>query len=68
MHNTPCRKECYAEIRRVMKHGVLAYYKANPDRLGDARSQDAIHVSMAGMKAIEDVLDRYDIRRKADKP
>ncbi len=51
-----------------MKHGVLAYYKANPDRLGDARSQDAIHVSMEGMKAIENVLDRYDIRRKADKP
>ncbi len=68
MANSPCRKECYAEVRRVMKEGVLSYYRANPDRLGDGRSQDAIRESMHGLQAILAVLDRYDIRRKADKP
>lgn len=49
-----------------MKDGVLAYYRQNPERLGDSRSQDAIRESMHGLQAILDVLDRYDIRRKVD--
>lgn len=51
-----------------MKEGVLAYYRANPERLGDGRSKDAIRESMQGLQAIFDVLDQYEIRAKGEKP
>lgn len=58
------RAACYAEISRVMKHGVSDYYRRHPALLGDDRSLEAIGESMVGLNAIYAVLDQYDIKRK----
>ncbi len=55
------RERANAEIVAVARDGLAAYYEAHPDRLGDARSQDAISVSTAGIGAVLAVLERYEI-------
>lgn len=59
----PDRARCYNELRAVMADGMSAYYKAHPDRFGDARSLEAIEASTKyGLAQMLAVLDRYEIR------
>ena len=45
-----------------MKSRILEYYKLNPERLGDNRSQTAIKESMEGLELIFNILDEYEIK------
>lgn len=58
------RRECYQRLRVSMNSGVKAYYKKHPERLDDARSQDAITYSLHGLKHLLEILDEYEITKK----
>ncbi len=55
------RERCYAAIVADMQAGISWYYGIHKDRLGDARSGDAVAWSEQGLKRILKVLDGYDI-------
>lgn len=65
--SSAARLSCYAEIRDCMKTGILAYYQAHKDLLGDDRSQRAIKESVQGLECIFAVLDKYEIRAKDER-
>ena len=55
------RDRARAEIVSVVRDGLATYYEQHPGRLGDARSQDAVRTSTAGVAMVLAVLDRYEI-------
>ena len=65
---TDAREECYARISKVMKRGLEGYYRKHPDRINDARAEDALASSLRGLEQIFQVLDGFDIRYRKDRP
>ncbi len=56
------RQRCYAALVAEMQAGIAWYYGVHKDRLGDARSDDAVAWSELGLQRLLKVLDDYDIR------
>ena len=60
------RQLLYDRIVVSVKDGLARYYEEFPDRLGDARAEDALAWSLRGTQRILKILDEYDcISRKA---
>ena len=59
------RDECYQRIRVLMGERLDTYYAQHPARWDDQRSKDAIRASVAGLSAIFDILEEYEITRRA---
>lgn len=60
------RQKCYTEIKALMRDDITTFYKENPDKFGDERSQVAIDISLKGLGRILMILDKYEIGEKAN--
>lgn len=61
MPKSSVRRRCYDAIIAEVKGSLAAYYQQFPDRAGDARSNDALERSLAGLERVLAILDGYEI-------
>lgn len=58
------RRALYHRIRAAVSDRLAGYYLSHPERMDDARGNEAQNASYDGLKAILAILDEYDVHKK----